>query len=405
MSVYNLGGWPASGWYYSDEKYGLLGNNFTTNNLLTNMYKGNGFNNEWSWTHGGVTSKELVANEKLPKNVAFFYGDTKEMPRGTRVICRAGFICSEEMRDKLNTNYGFSKGDLNWGWAWSHPWLCVTSVDDVAMNEYMVFPASYEFSAAGFKIIGTHQLLIARPSNMGKYESNFSSGWDWKSFQLVSPPNDTRLVIESCKSSLANANKPECSSIMKFNCSADDIKSSSNSICNSWCRQNPSMCDSIKINFCSASPNDPYCDCINHSSRAAYIEEMKLLRPESRSLPLVCNTRICNTRTDLADVFHTSSYLKDKADYKCPALQIIDQSVNVNGTGNNVSADQKVNNSTGGSGGSTAGGTDDPAAMPSTTMYLLVLLFIILVIVIAMNMGGGSTSSPVNVAYLNPRRV
>lgn len=399
MSLFNLGGWPAKGWYYSDEKYGLLGNNFSTNNLLPTMYRGSHFSGEWSWVHGGVTSKDVVANERLPKNVIFFYGNTKEIPNGVAVVCKAGFLCSRGVQDKLNTDYGFEKGGDSWGWTWTHPWMCTTTIDNVPMNEFMVFPASQGFSKPGFKSIGTHQILVAKNSTWGKYESSYNNSWDWRSFDLVSPPNDIQLVIEHCKSSITNANKPECANIMKSYCSPHEIKSTGNNTCNLWCSQNPSMCDSIKVNFCGANPDDSFCDCINHSSRAAYIEEMKLLRPESRNLPLVCNTRICNTRNDLVDVFHTSSYLRDKLSYKCPPLQIIDQSVNVNGSGNTVTADQKVSNTTvGGSGTGSGGDTNDDSGVQSNTIYLFALLFIILVVIIVMSM---SDDAPPTVAFVN----
>lgn len=33
--------------------------------------------------------------------------------------------------------------------------------------------------------------------------------------------------------------------------------------CQTWCKQNPGYCDSAAISYCSASPSDPFCACIN----------------------------------------------------------------------------------------------------------------------------------------------
>jgi hypothetical protein len=393
MPIFNFGSPNVpGGWTNIQNKFGIIGNTQGQYALTPSMYKGSKFYDWWHWTHGNVSSKDLVRNEKIGKDVAFFYPSAGPAPDGSRIVATVGILVNPDNQAKLEQEYGFRKGGGDYGLVWTHPLLCIVTADAIPMDEKMVFPASTRFESEGFKSVAQFKFLMQRDlRNFGDYAGDYNGDWAWGVCLLVSPPRDPDIDINFCKSSISNASSERCNQVMQRSCTADEIKSKTGSTCSIWCGRNPDLCDVIKVNFCASHPSDPFCDCINASSRASYIKEMTGMKPESRALPKVCNTKLCNERADLVDVFQTSQYLYEKNNYKCPQLQIIDQSVSVQGDNNILQTDQKVNNNniTAPTGGDytdyTQPGSSDEGA--KSYKYLYFLLLIVLVVVMVLFMG------------------
>jgi hypothetical protein len=380
MSIYNLSGGNLPGWTNLQTKYGMLGNTSGLYSLTSEMYRGSKFYQSWIWTHGNASEKKLFRNDKLIQGTGFFYSSTEPAPPGSRIVMTAGFLVNSDTQQRLEKEYGFTRGGNDWGWFWSHPVFCVVTADSIPMNNKMILFASNDFNSEGFKSIGSSTILLNKGrSNFGTVRDSFNGDWNWGSYQIVSPPQDIDLIIANCKSSITNANSEPCTNIMKQQCTANDIKSNSGGICSSWCSSNPELCDVIKVRYCQTNPNDTFCDCINSNTRESYIKDMAALKPESRALPKICNTKLCNARTDLVDVFHTSSYLNDKLNYKCPALQIIDQSVNVEGDNNVLDTNQNVNNNTG---TPSTPSVLQPDNEKSYTYLYFILLFVLIIVMV-----------------------
>ena len=51
----------------------------------------------------------------------------------------------------------------------------------------------------------------------------------------------------------------KCANSMSNYCSADKLNEP---LCQSWCKQNPTLCDPRAIEFCNANPTDPFCTCL-----------------------------------------------------------------------------------------------------------------------------------------------
>lgn len=380
MPIYNLAGSSLPGWTNLQSKYGMLGNTSGLYNLTSEMYKGSGFYQSWHWTHGNASEKNLVRNEKLMQGASFFHSSSEPAPFGSRIVMTAGFLVNSDTQQKLEKDFGFARGGSDWRWYWSHPVLCVVTAESIPMSNKMILFASNDFSSEGFISIGTSMMLINKGrTNFGNTVDSFNGSWDFSRFQLISPPQDIELTIANCKSNLTNANSESCTNIMKQQCTANDIKSTSGGVCSSWCNSNPELCDVIKVRYCQTNPDDTFCDCINSNTRESYIKDMAALKPESRALPKICNTKLCNARTDLVDVFHTSSYLNDKINYKCPTLQIIDQSVNVEGDNNVLNTNQNVNNNTG---TPSTPNTPQPVDEKNYKYLYFILLFILIIVII-----------------------
>ena len=399
MSIYSFGGTIPNGWKDYTAKFGMIGNVSGNYNISDGMYKGSEFSSPWYWTHGNIAGKVIDKNEKITKGVCFLYPTNGPVPIGTRVMAKVGLLGTESMYNTLYSTCGFEKGGTDWGWYWSHPILCMVTSESVFIDGKMVFFSSFDYESTDTDPIGSVR-VICNNADVGRRENSFTSGWYYHSFQLVKPPIDDSLVISNCKSNITNANSESCKPIMKKYCSADDIKISGSPICNTWCRMNPAECDIIKIDFCQSHPGDPYCDCINSSTRQSYIDEILLMKPESRALPKVCNTKLCNTRLDLVDVFHPNGYLNDKLTFQCPPLEFIDQSVNVDGANNVVDVKQDTtknttvntqngsssgnssNTNTGGSTGNNNNNNNTPDVPDKTLLekywWILVILFIVI---------------------------
>jgi hypothetical protein len=400
MSIYSLGGGLPQGWLSTGVKFGVIGDITGTYILPDSMSKGSNLLSMWYWTHGNVSATDFVKDAKLPKNVAFLYSTAGPSPVGSKVVARVGITCSGEIQDSLFKNYGFEKGGTAWSpWYWSHPILCITTADEVPMDGKMVFLASNNFGDSDFTTIGSTRIILNTANGSA---DPYTSGWYWHSLQLIAPPKDSAMIIKECKANITNAKTAGCTPIMKKYCTAADIKSSGDPICNSWCSSNPQECDSIKLGFCAetAHAGDAFCDCINSSTRKAYLDDVADLKTEFKSLPKVCNAKICNTRTDLSDIFHTSSYLTEKKTFTCPSIEYTTQSVTVEGDGNTVQTDQHINKGagTGGAGAGTGSAkppptnnTPPPAVDPPLLddnsilvkyWWLLLLLFVVIVFIL-----------------------
>lgn len=163
-----------------------------------------------------------------------------------------------------------------------------------------------------------------------------------------------------------------CQNAMLDSCSAADIKPGGK--CEDWCTRDPINCDKIKNQFCVANPNDPFCDCINAFSRAdhnAFVKDKEAIY--SMSVP-ACYYSKCKLGPSY--VFTTTTMPGPNSERCVQDLKLIDQRINVSGTGNVVDADQTVNE---GDKAVDANAPGEDEKKSNTYLYLLGLLFVVLV--------------------------
>lgn len=133
----------------------------------------------------------------------------------------------------------------------------------------------------------------------------------------------------------------DCLSYMKDRCGPEDIKIGGR--CSTWCESDAGKlaCDAVKKTFCSQHPESSWCDCTLATTRPAYKDEIKIYADKfMNAAPRPCTTKLCRNAQEGIDQFVLSrdtDLLKS-----CPAIQYIDQSVNVDGSGNTVNANQRA---------------------------------------------------------------
>lgn len=137
-------------------------------------------------------------------------------------------------------------------------------------------------------------------------------------------------------------------------CTADDIKLGGR--CYDLCETNPAECDSIKNTFCTAHPNDPFCDCINYQTRKEYIDFTNKY-PVLKSYPRTCVYNRCRL-TDQDQIFLTENIKSElqNAGACADVNQIINNISGSNNviTGMNQSINTSDNSNTDNSGNATA---------------------------------------------------
>lgn len=117
-------------------------------------------------------------------------------------------------------------------------------------------------------------------------------------------------------------------------CSAEEL--THNSTCQTWCKKNPEMCDSVKLQFCRNNPSHNLCGCIMDTTMA---------RTERQKYPQIPGNRQCwpqsdCQKTDLVDTFITTDLNKQSCAGDINA-QIID--INNSGVMLGNSIDQSIN--------------------------------------------------------------
>ena len=124
-------------------------------------------------------------------------------------------------------------------------------------------------------------------------------------------------------------------------CSADDIKLGGR--CYDLCKSNPAECDSIKNTFCTAHPNDPFCDCINYQTRKEYIDFTNKY-PVLKSYPRTCVYNRCRL-TDQDQIFLTENIKAESQN--AGACADVNQIINnISGSNNVITGmDQSINTS------------------------------------------------------------
>lgn len=174
-----------------------------------------------------------------------------------------------------------------------------------------------------------------------------------------------------------------CSAAMTANCSADDIKQLGK--CESWCQADSPSCDLIKTKFCSDHPDDPYCDCINATTRADYLAQIKGNEfIYNQSIP-ACFYPKCKS----SYVFTTTDMKTAQLGQRCSKdIDYIDQRINVAGQGNVLNTQQTTQRDSGNTvlpPGTTAPATTstpDTILGLSTEVFYILVIFVVFVFVI-----------------------
>jgi len=84
-----------------------------------------------------------------------------------------------------------------------------------------------------------------------------------------------------------------------------------------WCIANPSLCDTVKLDFCQSHPSSSFCGCINGASSSAYTAFTSAF-PGLASAPRQCVPQGGCTGTDLVSTLVPSSL--NPASAQCPNI-------------------------------------------------------------------------------------
>jgi len=152
-------------------------------------------------------------------------------------------------------------------------------------------------------------------------------------------------------------------------------KIATDSVCQQWCKNNPSACDTIKINFCSQNPSNSLCGCINDTAAA---------QAQRAQYPAVTAPRQCwpdsdCQLTDLTQSFIPTSLNPETAN--CPAN--ITQQLNLNNdtiVGSTI--DQTANLTTSNSIKTTTNTVPSTVTSSSSSSTLIIIFLIVFIVFI-----------------------
>jgi cbb3-type cytochrome oxidase subunit 3 len=152
--------------------------------------------------------------------------------------------------------------------------------------------------------------------NMFRFFTGYNNTSAMASYSIITDKEFQQCCMGQGLKSKCGSKEPgsgECQIAMKSMCGIADIKPGGK--CIDWCAQDVKSCDIAKNQFCAEHPTDPFCDCINATSRADYKDLIKgREKIYNTSIP-VCYYDGCQTGPNR--VFTTSEMAAAQNTGKC----------------------------------------------------------------------------------------